>query len=160
MLVTLQKEVININHPKNIIFEIKTLDNMLTRKIITYTKKAGISFPLSPVQLKILHYLLLHQDELVYQRDIEKFIDSRRSTTSEILNTMEKNQLIKRMNSPIDARTKQIILTEMSHQVSQYMLEQKKDFEKKLINLISNEDLETFFKVTELLKTNIMNMNE
>ena len=59
----------------------------------------NLNFSISPVQLKILHYLLMHSKDIVFQRDIEKAIDYRRSTTSGILNTMEKNNLIKNSSS-------------------------------------------------------------
>ena len=67
---------------------------MIKRKIITDTKYTDIPAGLSPVQLKILHYLLIHSKETVFQRDVEKLIESRRSTTSGIINTMEKNKLL------------------------------------------------------------------
>ena len=158
MLVTLQKGRDKIDKQKNIVFEIKTLDNMITRRIITTTKNAGLPFIISPVQLKILHYLFKHQTEFVYQGELEKIIDSRRSTTSGILSTMEKNQLIKRINSKKDARSKQIILTDYSYQLFKELQKEKDQFEAMASKSISKEELEIFFKVTEKIKNNIMNM--
>lgn len=71
---------------------------------------------------------------------------------------MEKNNLIKRINNEKDARSKQIILTEYGLNFSIYMLEQKNKFEKKVTNNITKEELKIFFKVTEKIKNNIMNM--
>lgn len=85
-------------------------------------------------------------------------IESRRSTTSGILDTMEKNNLIKRINSAIDARSKQIILTDYSYNLSKTMLKQKDNFEQLIQNDITPEELEIFFKVTNKIKNNIMNM--
>ncbi|MCI6265617.1 MAG: MarR family winged helix-turn-helix transcriptional regulator [Erysipelotrichaceae bacterium] len=150
--------MIKIKINKSIIFEIKVLDNMINRKVITDTKQAKFPFVLSPVQLKILHYLYIHQDKIIYQRDIEKLIESRRSTTSGILNTMEKNNLINRIHSEKDARSKQVILTNYSKETSKYMVSQKKKFDKKIKENISEEELTTFFMVTEKIKNNIMNM--
>ena len=131
---------------------------MIKRKIISNTKHHDIKAGLSPVQLKILHHLLIHSKDIIFQRDIEKLIESRRSTTSGILNTMEKNNLIKRINNEKDARSKQIILTEYGLNFSIYMLEQKNNFEKKVTNNITKEELDIFFRVTEKIKNNIMNM--
>lgn len=147
-----------IDFNKTIVFEIKMLDNMINRKIITNTKQEKFPFFLSPVQLKILHYLYLHKTDIIYQRDIEKLIASRRSTTSGILNTMEKNNLIIRINSQKDARSKQILLTDYSKKVSRHMVKQKELFEEKIKNNISENELINFFKVTEKIKNNIMNM--
>lgn len=157
MLVTLQRSEIIKNY-KSIVFEIKTLDNMINRKIITDTKQTNIPFGLSPVQIKILHYLYLHPKDTIYQRDIERVIESRRSTTSGILNTMEKNNLIKRLNSQTDARSKQIILTNYSLELSKKMLKQKEDFEAKIQESITKKELEIYFKVTDKIKNNIIKM--
>ena len=131
---------------------------MMTRRISKYAKELGIPFILSPVQLKILHYLFIHSNEIVYQRDIESVIDSRRSTTSGILNTMEKNNLIKRLNSMEDARSKKVILTDYSYQLFKDIQKEQEFFEEKVSELITPDELEIFFKVTEKIKTNIMNM--
>lgn len=134
------------------------LDNMITRQIINQTKQFNIPFGLSPVQIKILHYLYLHYGDIIYQRDIEKIIESRRSTTSGILDTMEKNNLIKRFNSEIDARSKQVILTNYSYELAKVMLKQKEEFDSIIQNSIPPEELEIFFRVTNKIKNNIMNM--
>lgn len=147
-----------MNQQKNIIYEIKTLDNMLNRKIISYTKEQKMPFILSPVQLKVLHYLHLKTEEIIYQRDIEKIIESRRSTTSGILNTMEKNNLIKRVNTQNDARIKQIILTEYGEKIAKQLVTYKKQFDERVKENITKEELENFFKVTNKIKNNIMNM--
>ena len=157
MLVTLQRSDI-IEKTKNVAFEIKTLDNMITRKIVTSAKNLDIPFILSPVQLKILYYLYQKPNEIIYQRDIEKLIESRRSTTSGILDTMEKHNLIKRAPNEIDARTKQIKLTEYSLDLAKKMLNHKEAFDSILINSITKEELDIFFKVTNKIKNNIMNM--
>ena len=150
--------MIFIKSNKNIIFEIKVLDNMINRKIINRTKKANIPYGLSPVQLKILHYLFLHTKDTVYQRDIEKIIESRRSTTSGILHTMENNNLIKKIDCTTDARTKQIVLTEYSAELSKKIIKDKNNFETLIKDGLTKEELELFFKVTDKIKNNIMNM--
>lgn len=131
---------------------------MIKRKIITDTKHVDIPAGLSPVQLKILHYLLIHSKDIVCQRELEKLIESRRSTISGIINTMEKNNLLKRINSIQDARSKQIILTDYGIKISMQMIELKNIFDTKIKENIKDEELEIFFKVTEKLKNNIMNM--
>ena len=130
---------------------------MLSRQIINYTRQAT-PFGLSSVQLKILYYLCIHYGDIIFQRDIEKLIESRRSTTSGILDTMEKNNLIKRTSSEIDARSKQVILTDYSYELAKTMLKQKEEFDRLLEKTITPEELEIFFKVTNKIKNNIMNM--
>ena len=89
-------------------FEIKLLNNLITRRVIKDSKEYnGLS--ISHVQMKIICYLIEHMDNPVYQRDIEKNLMVRRSTVSGILNTMEKNGFIKKVSSKEDTRLKQII---------------------------------------------------
>lgn len=143
---------------QNIALEIKCMDNMINRHIINKAKNLKMTFTLTPVQFKILHYLFKNEEKVIYQSDIEKLIESRRSTTSGILNTMEKNNLIKRIDSKKDARKKQVILTSYCKGYYEKMLKQRQIFEEKLKENITIEELETFFKVTEKIKSNIMNM--
>lgn len=131
---------------------------MIKRKIITDTKHVDIPAGLSPVQLKILHYLLIHSRDIICQRDLEKLIESRRSTTSGIINTMEKNHFLKRVNSINDARAKQIILTDYGIKISRQMTKLKNNFDNQIKENITDEELEIFFKVTEKIKKNIINM--
>ena len=58
----------------------------------------------------IINYLLNHEDEDVYQKDLEEILNLRRATVSGVLQTMERNSLIIRKVSINDARVKQIIL--------------------------------------------------
>lgn len=147
-----------MNPKQNIALEIKCMDNMINRHIINKAKNLKMKFTLTPVQFRILHYLFKNKEKIIYQNDIEKLIESRRSTTSGILNTMEKNNLIKRVDSKKDARKKRIVLTSSCKGYYNKMLKQRQLFEEKLKENISNEELEIFFKVTEKIKSNIMNM--
>ena len=51
-------------------------------------------------------------DNEIYQKDIEKNFVVRRSTASGIIDTMEKNGMLKRQDSTLDLRTKRIVLTD------------------------------------------------
>ena len=98
---------------RKVAFEIKRLDNLINRKILKYLKKENIK-NISHVQAEILRYLYVNRDNTVYQSDIEKEADIRRSTVSGILKTMEKNGLIKRIDSKKDTRKKEVTLTNLS----------------------------------------------
>ena len=76
---------------RKIAFEIKKLDNMIERKIFKGIDK----LKLTNTQVRILKYLCDNKDKVIYQSSIEKEVSVRRSTISGILNTMEKNNLIK-----------------------------------------------------------------
>lgn len=138
---------------RSIGLEIKLLNNKIARKMMSETKMSG--YNISPVQIKIIHYLFKNKDKIVYQRDIEKFLDVRRSTVSGILQTMEKNNFINRVDSLEDARLKQIILTSEMLDKAKSLRDKASKFDKLLGKNISKEDLDIFFKVIEQMKENI-----
>ena len=98
---------------RKVAFEVKRLDNLINRKILKYLKKENIK-NISHVQAEILRYLYVNRCNTIYQSDIEKEVDIRRSTVSGILKTMEKNGLIKRIDSKKDTRKKEVTLTNLS----------------------------------------------
>ena len=137
---------------RKVAFEIKLLDNLISRKIIENKKE---NKTLSHVQASILKYLFENNNKTIYQNDLEVFLNVRRSTISGILKTMEKNNLIKRIDSKSDARKKEIVLTDYSIKKSKEMKKKVTLFETLLVKGISYEELEIFFRVIDKLKENV-----
>ncbi len=137
---------------RKVAFEIKLLDNLISRKIIENKKDKKT---LSHVQVSVLKYLLENNAKTIYQTDLEVFLNVRRSTISGILKTMEKNNLIKRIDSKNDARKKEIVLTDYSIKKSREMKKKVTLFETLLTKDISYEELKIFFKVIDKLKENV-----
>lgn len=139
---------------KSIGFEIKSLNNLIARKIMKDAKlDSGIN--ITHVQVKILYYLFNHQDHPVYQRDIEKELSIRRSTVSGIIKTMEKNNFIERVTSKEDARLKQIVISENIKKFTSSFKQKADQFDQLLSKDIPKEELEIFFKVVNQMKQNI-----
>ena len=92
---------------ENILHSIKRLDKLIIREFLA---KDDFGAPPTPTQMLIINYLLNHEDEDVYQKDLEEILNLRRATVSGVLQTMERNSLIIRKVSINDARVKQIIL--------------------------------------------------
>lgn len=139
-------------------YEIKNLNNMIERKIIDIHKPLKSECIITPIQVKIIEYIMENNSNIVYQRDIEKYLNLRRSTISGILQTMEKNNIIVRINSKIDARSKEIKLTDKCLSKVNYLRGKTMDFENKIKNSISNEELDVFFSVIDKIKNNIENL--
>lgn len=138
----------------SILFELKEIDMLLVRRIMKEAKKCKEP-PLSPIQGRIITYLLKHKKEKVYQRDLEKVLGLRRSTISGILQTMEKNNIIKRVEVKEDARIKQIILTNTALNKHKEIGTKIKKIEKLIRNDIPKKDLQTFFNVVNQIKENL-----
>ncbi|WP_119325497.1 MarR family winged helix-turn-helix transcriptional regulator [Companilactobacillus musae] len=89
---------------------IKVASNEISRGINTFAGKYG----LTGTQVQIIYYLSNCSKETVCQKNIESEFNIRRSTATNILKTMEKNDLIIRRPIKNDSRLKRIVLSDKS----------------------------------------------
>lgn len=143
------------NMKNSVLFQIKLLQNLIVRNICNDMKKHNIVSPPSQIQASIIGYLIKNEDKEVYQKDLEGVFKLRRSTISGILKTLEKNCLIKRMDSKKDARVKQIILSEEAKTLYKGADQYLEQLEKKIIANIKEDDLKVFCEVLEKMQQNI-----
>ena len=87
-----------MNQDKNIGLIFKILSNQMKRKI-----DSKLHNHVTNIQMFILRYIDNTQDD-IYQKNIEQVLDIRRSTTTEILNVMEREGLIERKSIDNDKR--------------------------------------------------------
>lgn len=109
--------------------------------------------------MQIINYILEHMEENIYQRDLENILNLRRATVSGVLQTMEKNKLIKRVTDDNDTRAKKIILCESAKEI--FLKSEKKfvELEEAIVEEISNEELEVFLDVIKKMKENMKKQN-
>lgn len=103
----------------------------------------------------VIGYLCHHQDEEIYQKDLEAQFMLRRSTATGILQLMERNGLIVREPVPRDKRLKKVVLTEKALEVHQLIHQDIMATEERMKNGIAPKDLETFFKVMDQIRDNL-----
>lgn len=89
---------------------IKVASNEISRNINDFAQK----YSLTGTQVQIIYYLVNSSKTDIFQKDIEKEFNIRRSTTTNILKTMEKNDLIIRRSVDSDSRLKRIVLSDKS----------------------------------------------
>ena len=138
---------------KSISIEIKKIDSLIVRKIISYNKNSN--YKLTPVQIVIIKYLVKNKNNIVYQKDIEKKLGLRKSTISGILSTMIKNGIITRTESTTDLRSKEIRLSDKGLELDKKIKKKAIEFENLLQNNIDPKDLEIFYKVTNQIQKNL-----
>lgn len=138
---------------KEIAKEVKTLANLLKRRLDTSIAKVSTD-SITGVQVLILGFI----DESnvdIYQKDIEKQFDIRRSTVTNILHGMEKQELIIRESVNNDARLKKIILTSKAKEILSRLNEEVTKTQNLLIKDISEKDLEIYLSVIKKMKENL-----
>ena len=84
---------------QNIMFTIKRLNQVIANEIISHSNKQKDA-P-NPTQIRIIDYILEHSTQEVLQKDLEKALKVSRATISDVLRTMEKNELITKLHLKI-----------------------------------------------------------
>lgn len=90
-----------------------------------------------------------------FQKDIEKAYEIRRSTATGILQLLEKNEYLRKESVAEDGRLKKLVLTPKAIQVHEKIITKLDRFERKLIEGVSEEELEIFLQVIEKMKYNL-----
>lgn len=146
---------------KNILFQIKDLEKIILRKLMSDETEKDEMSDLSkrpiPTQMQILGYIIDNENSEVYQRDLEEKVDLRRSTISDVLRRMEKNGLITRKIDSDDTRSKKILLTDSAKKLFMEANNRMNDLEKIAVKNITEEELKIFNNVINKM---IKNMNE
>lgn len=139
-----------------VLFKIKSLEKMLVRSVLSNCNLEPESLKKlpTPTQMQIIEYILESKTE-VYQRDLENILGLRRATVSGVLQTMEKNELIKRVPSSIDGRVKKITLHKKTEDIFLRNKRHIEEIERFITRNIDEEKLITFLEVLTVMKENI-----
>lgn len=135
---------------------INLVSHQFRRQIFCDDCKEKESGDLTNMQKHMLHFILLetlHRD--LYQRDLEKEFNIRRSTATGTLQLLEKKGYLYREPVKEDARLKRIVPTESALKIRKALLENISRREKQVRDGISEEDMETFLRVLKKISENL-----
>lgn len=138
---------------KEILFKIKRINQLIIREIMN-SKKRPKNAP-NPTQMKIIDYILQNKNKDILQKDLEGKLGVSRATVSDVLATMEKYGFIKRVQSEVDTRTNKIIIQEKALEFFEKENENIRQLNNKLIQNISDDELEIFNNVIEKMINNL-----
>ena len=131
---------------------IHILSHKLKKRMDAKVQSLGIT----GVQSRIMHYILVKCAEgPVFQRDVEKAFDMSRSTTTGILQLMEKNGLILRESVASDARLKSLIPTEKAVDLDAQIGRSLCQSEQRLTAGLTAEQLAQFLETVERMSANL-----
>lgn len=134
---------------------LKDLDISIMKKMFFLGKKAHISKPPSPLQMRIFIYLYEHRDSIISPKDLVRELNVSKVAISEALTKMENNGNITIKDSVDDGRKKVLSYTEQGLERMNQMTLSLKTLNKELIKDISDKDLEVFINVIQKMKENI-----
>lgn len=143
-----------------VLYKIKKLDKTIIKLLFNDCGRFldNERFSVTPTQMQIIEYILEHNEE-VYQKDLEDVLNLSRATVSGVLQTMEKNGLIKRVIVSNDARKKKIIFKDIAKEKFEEKKVKVKELENVIATNISKEELEIFLEVLDKMQDNLNNTN-
>lgn len=112
---------------------------------------------LTGVQCVTLRFLIDHQEQAIFQKDIESAFSITGATATNILKGMEKRKLICRVPTDQDARLKQIILTDKAFEYNEGIRREVLQLEAAITKGMTAEENTIF---SDLLDRVILNVEE
>lgn len=138
--------------PIDTVTQLTTLINQVKRRFNLSVSELGISGP----QGAVLGYIFRHMENGdVFQKDIERRFNIRRSSATSLLKLMEREGLLRRECILRDARMKRIILSDKAEQLRPRLMSKISEFEKRMLDSVDPGELKTFLKVVEQLSKNM-----
>lgn len=138
-------------------YEVKRLDHLMSRCVEAGVKDEGID-QITLMNGWIIRYLYENRGNDVFQRDLEKHCSIGRSTVTGIIQLMEKKGLIRREAVEYDARLKKVILTEKGINGHEKIEEMIEKINRKIVEGITDDELEMFLCVIEKMRKNAENV--
>ena len=106
-------------------------------------------YDLTGNQMAIIDFITNHANHEVFQRDIEHEFEIQRSTTTVLLQRMEKKGLIERHTSSKDARQKAVVLTDKAVKIASACQSHLRKEEEEFAQQFSAKEREVFLKILQ-----------
>nr|WP_312984939.1 MarR family transcriptional regulator [Clostridioides sp.] len=100
-------------------------------------------------------YFLNEENKSISQKELASLMNIKDSSVARLVDRMERDGLIKRVENPKDKRVKFLELTNNGRNKIEALLPEGKYFSDLLLEGITNEELLTFYKVLDKMSINI-----
>ena len=135
-----------------LLMEFRKLAKLAERK----HRQHNCNSPATFLQLWILKYLYDNRTKENFQKDIEKVFEIRRATATELINQLEKKELIRRETSTLDKRLKKLVITEKAVELKNEFKNQTKEHQKDIFKGITPEEKEYLIKILHKMQQNLL----
>lgn len=143
-----------MNNSISIGHELAYTNNLIARKIARGGNNK-YAMNISPIQVRIVKYLVKQNNKAILQKDMEYIFNIRRSTVSGVIKTMEKNNIIIRENVKDDNKSKEIKLTDDVYLRANELVRKLRELDLELLKDVNKEDLEVFMRVLKNIQDNL-----
>lgn len=145
------EEQIHVGH------QIQKMHRTISKLLETRVKDEGLD-EATLMHGWILRYLYEHQEQDIYQKDIEKYFGICRSGVTNIIQALEKKGQVYRASVETDARLKKVMLTEKGKLSHKKLGEIFQKMDADLEEGISEEEIQAFMNVINKVYCNIEKM--
>lgn len=125
-------------------YKIRLIHNQIQKRIEERKRRNGDE--LTGMQRWILGFLMEHENEEIYQREIEAEFSVSRATASNMLQVMERRELILRIPASHDARLKRLALTDRARKMVTQARQDVREMEALLKKGFSQEEERQFLE--------------
>lgn len=122
-------------------YKIRLIHNQIHKRMEAKRQENEGGLTLTGMQRWTMGFLVDHEGEDIYQRDIEAAFSVSRATASNMLQVMERKGLIKRVSVEHDARLKKLLLTEDARSMLERVERDVNEMEEMLIKGMSKEEV-------------------
>ena len=134
-------------------YKIRLIHNQIQKRIEERKRRNGDE--LTGMQRWILGFLMEHENEEIYQREIEAEFSVSRATASNMLQVMERRELILRIPTSHDARLKRLALTDRARKMVTQARQDVRDMETLLKKGFSQEEERQFLEYLDRVLGNL-----
>lgn len=145
------EERIHIGH------QVHKMDRCISKLLEMRVKAEGLD-EVTLMHGWILRYLYEHQEQEIYQKDIEKYFGICRSAVTNIIQALEKKGLVCRASVESDARLKKVMLTDAGRIGHEKLGEIFQKMDADLENGITEEEVHAFMRVIDKVYYNMEKM--
>ena len=137
--------------------QLRILTNLI-RQVGRMQNRETLNRNVTMLHMGILGHLYKHQGTPVFQKDIEEHIEIGKSTLSEVINVMEKNDLLMRVPLKSDGRYRELVMSEKGREIAANFANGATRFNERLCEGISDEDLQICLHILERMTENVKNI--
>ena len=137
---------------RNVITEIGCLEHTIRKSISLGNERGKV---LNYTQFQILFYLMEHDGEDICQKDLEAKTHLKKASITASLDSLEDKDLLYREVSETDKRKNYLRLSDKTRNYVNALKQKAKQYNEKIANKISKEDLDVFFRVCDQIYENI-----
>ena len=130
--------------------------NQISNRLRSRSQAVHTELGIGSAQGKVLNYVLVESvHHPVYQKDLEKEFGLRPSTMTEMLNALEKKELIARIADERDGRYKKIVFTDKALVMKDRIRQEVEGTEALLLKGISLEEQNEFMRIAGKMLQNL-----